>query len=149
MSVNLRLLSGLAVGYVLGTKAGRERYEQLLDLGRRVAGSDAGRQLQAGARQAKERAGAVIGGKASEGVAKVSELIHSDDEPTPDLAVSEPMYGDELAPDINEVEPMYSDELAPDVAAVTEPNPSDDRIYTDDGIYTDDEPTTGTTPPSV
>ncbi|MDQ3451671.1 MAG: hypothetical protein M3493_03055, partial [Actinomycetota bacterium] len=88
-------------------------------------------------------------GKASEGVAKVSELIHSDDEPTPDVASSEPMYGDELAPDINEVEPMYSDELAPDVAAVTEPNPSDDRIYTDDGIYTDDEPTPGTTPPSV
>lgn len=134
MSVNLRLLSGLAVGYVLGTKAGRERYEQLLDLGRRVAGSDAGRQLQAEARQVKERAGAVIGGKASEGVAKVSELIHSDDEPTPDVAVSEP---------------MYSDELAPDLAAVSEPNPSDDRIYPDDGIYTDDEPTTGTTPPSV
>ncbi len=78
--MNLGVISGLAVGYVLGTKAGRERYEQLRDLGRRIAGSDAGQQLQAEARQAKDRAGAVIGGKTSEGVAKVSELIHSDDE---------------------------------------------------------------------
>ncbi len=80
MRMNLGVISGLAVGYVLGTKAGRERYEQLRDLGRRIAGSDAGQQLQAEARQAKDRAGAVIGGKTNEGVAKVSELIHSDDE---------------------------------------------------------------------
>jgi tryptophan synthase beta subunit len=80
MKMRLGVFSGLAVGYVLGTKAGRERYEQLRDLGRRIAGSDAGQQLQAEARQAKDRAGAVIGGKTSEGVAKVSELISSDDD---------------------------------------------------------------------
>jgi hypothetical protein len=30
---------GLLVGYVLGSRAGRERYEQIVALGRRVAGS--------------------------------------------------------------------------------------------------------------
>ncbi len=81
MKMRLGVLVGAAAGYVLGTKAGRERYEQLRDLGRRIAGSDAGQQLQAEARQAKDRAGTAIGGKTSDGVAKVSELIHSDDDP--------------------------------------------------------------------
>ncbi len=139
MSVNLRLLSGLAVGYVLGTKAGRERYEQLLDLGRRVAGSDAGRQLQAEARQAKERAGAVIGGKASEGVSKARERIHSDDASAAGTAdVGAPVYSDDEAPYVADVgEPISSDDEAPYVADVSEP------------VYSDDDPAPGTTPPSV
>ena len=32
-------LLGIAVGYVLGTRAGRERYEDIVALARRVAGS--------------------------------------------------------------------------------------------------------------
>ena len=32
-------LVGVAVGYVLGSRAGRDRYEQIVALGRRVAGS--------------------------------------------------------------------------------------------------------------
>lgn len=35
----MKLLFGVAIGYVLGTKAGRERYESIVRLGRRVAGS--------------------------------------------------------------------------------------------------------------
>jgi hypothetical protein len=37
--MKLSLLVGGAVGYVLGSRAGRERYEQIVALARRVAGS--------------------------------------------------------------------------------------------------------------
>jgi hypothetical protein len=37
--MKLSLLVGGAVGYVLGTRAGRERYETIVALARRVAGS--------------------------------------------------------------------------------------------------------------
>jgi hypothetical protein len=35
----MKLLLGVAIGYVLGTRAGRERYEDVVRLARRVAGS--------------------------------------------------------------------------------------------------------------
>jgi hypothetical protein len=34
------VVAGFAVGYVLGSKAGRERYEQIVDYTRRVTGND-------------------------------------------------------------------------------------------------------------
>jgi hypothetical protein len=37
----LRLVIGLAIGYVLGARSGRERYEQLVRLGSRLADSSA------------------------------------------------------------------------------------------------------------
>lgn len=37
--MKLSLLVGAAIGYVLGARAGRERYEQIVSLGRKVAGS--------------------------------------------------------------------------------------------------------------
>jgi hypothetical protein len=37
--MKLSFLIGGAVGYVLGSKAGHERYEQIVSLGRRVGGS--------------------------------------------------------------------------------------------------------------
>jgi hypothetical protein len=48
----LTFLTGLAVGFVLGTRAGRERYEQLKRATRRVADSPAAQQA-AGAVQAQ------------------------------------------------------------------------------------------------
>jgi hypothetical protein len=48
-------LSGLAVGYVLGAQAGRERYEQLKQLARKAAESPAMQQT-AGALQAQATA---------------------------------------------------------------------------------------------
>jgi hypothetical protein len=48
----ITFLGGLAVGYVLGSRAGRERYEQLVRLGRQVAESPAAQQA-AGAVQAQ------------------------------------------------------------------------------------------------
>jgi hypothetical protein len=37
--MNLSFLAGAAVGYVLGARAGRERYEAIVRLARKVAGS--------------------------------------------------------------------------------------------------------------
>jgi hypothetical protein len=37
--VKLSFLAGAAVGYVLGAKAGRQRYEQIVGLFRKVSGS--------------------------------------------------------------------------------------------------------------
>ena len=48
----ITFLSGFAAGFVLGARAGRERYEQLKRLGRRVADSPAAQQA-AGAVQAQ------------------------------------------------------------------------------------------------
>ena len=48
----ITFLSGLAVGFVLGARAGRERYEQIKRLSRRVADSPAAQQA-AGAAQAQ------------------------------------------------------------------------------------------------
>jgi hypothetical protein len=35
----MKLLFGMAIGYILGAKAGRERYESIIRVARRVAGS--------------------------------------------------------------------------------------------------------------
>ena len=37
MAGNLKLLTGLAAGYVLGARAGRERYERIAEASRRLA----------------------------------------------------------------------------------------------------------------
>jgi len=37
--MKLSMLVGMGIGYVLGTRAGRERYEQLVRIGRKVIGS--------------------------------------------------------------------------------------------------------------
>jgi hypothetical protein len=37
--MKLSFLIGVAIGYVLGTRAGRERYEDIVKMARRVAGS--------------------------------------------------------------------------------------------------------------
>jgi hypothetical protein len=48
----ITFLTGLAAGYVLGARAGRERYEQIVQLTRRVADNPAAQQA-AGAVQAQ------------------------------------------------------------------------------------------------
>jgi hypothetical protein len=69
--MKLTLLVGGAVGYVLGAKAGRERYEAIVRAGRRVAGSQT-IQATAGVLQAQldsvaHRARDLISSKASSG----------------------------------------------------------------------------------
>jgi hypothetical protein len=52
MRYRITFLSGFAAGFVLGARAGRERYEQIKAVGRRVADSPAAQQA-AGAVQAQ------------------------------------------------------------------------------------------------
>src|SRR5260370_19782207 len=65
----ITFLTGLAVGFVLGTRAGRERYGQLKQLGRRVADSPAA-QPAAGAVQAH------AAGLAQAAKQKVTDRLH-------------------------------------------------------------------------
>lgn len=57
---------GFGAGYVLGAKAGRERYEQIVQLWNRVSGNPA-------VRQAAERGKAVVGEAGSKVVTRIQE----------------------------------------------------------------------------
>ncbi len=45
MKLKTGLIIGFGAGYVLGAKAGRERYEQIKSLAERIAATDAAQQL--------------------------------------------------------------------------------------------------------
>jgi|KBSSwiStaDraftv2_1062776.scaffolds.fasta_scaffold10919_8 hypothetical protein len=68
--MNINFIVGGAVGYVLGTKAGHERYEQIVSLARRIMGSQTvqsaagviGGQLDSLGQHAKQLVGAKAGG---------------------------------------------------------------------------------------
>ncbi|WP_229051598.1 hypothetical protein [Aeromicrobium sp. Leaf350] len=96
------ILAAAAVGYVLGARAGRERYEQIVSAAGRVKSDPhvqkAANQAQDYAAQqapvVKEKAQAAAGkaaDKAAEAAAtakdKVQDLVSSDDVPTPDTSV--------------------------------------------------------------
>jgi hypothetical protein len=58
MRYRLTFIAGLALGYVLGTKAGRERYEQLVKSARQVAQNPAVRNTaESAAQQGRQFAG--------------------------------------------------------------------------------------------
>jgi len=80
MRYRIAFIVGLAVGYVLGTKAGRERYEQLQKMARQVRDNPSVQQA-AGAVQAQAAGYAkTVGGKLANGAgaarAKVGGAIH-------------------------------------------------------------------------
>jgi hypothetical protein len=62
----MKFLLGIAVGYVLGSRAGRERYEDIVAMARRVAGSQTVQAtagvLQAQAAEVAGRAKSRLGG---------------------------------------------------------------------------------------
>lgn len=71
----ISFLGGLAVGYVLGAQAGRERYEQLKQLARKAAESPAMQQT-AGALQAQAQATAKTAkDKAATGMRKSASKV--------------------------------------------------------------------------
>jgi hypothetical protein len=78
MRFRLGLFLGLAIGYVLGAKAGKQRYEQIMSLWGTISRSEPAQQIGAEVRDVAGRAGDVIERKASEGVERVSELVHKD-----------------------------------------------------------------------
>jgi hypothetical protein len=65
------LLLGFAIGYLFGAKAGRERYDQIMDAISSFRQTERGQQLESAATNAAQQAEA----KAAEGVAKVTELV--------------------------------------------------------------------------
>lgn len=73
MRFRLGFVTGFAVGYTLGAKAGRERYEQIVALSRKVSRSEPAQQLQAEVRDAAARAGQALEEKAAEGVSRISD----------------------------------------------------------------------------
>jgi hypothetical protein len=73
MRYRLVFFVGLGIGFVLGARAGRERYEQLRKLARKVADSPAVQQA-AGALQAQAASAAKSAAGAAR--AKVGDAIH-------------------------------------------------------------------------
>lgn len=83
------LMLGFGAGYVLGSKAGRERYEQLRRLYENVQNSPA---FQRATGRAKDAVGSGLDSArdlASEGVSKVTEVVKDrKSSDTPGLAVA-------------------------------------------------------------
>ena len=75
MRFRLGLLTGFGIGYVLGAKAGRERFDQLRSVWGSLSGSAPAQQIGAEVRSAAHRASERIEHKAAEGVARVTELV--------------------------------------------------------------------------
>jgi hypothetical protein len=80
MRYRFAFFTGLGIGFVLGARAGRERYEQLRKLARKVADSPAVQQaagaLQAQATSYAKVAGGKVAGRAGAAGAKVGGAIH-------------------------------------------------------------------------
>ena len=73
-------ITGLGIGFVLGARAGRERYEQMRKLARKAADSPAVQQaagaLQAQAASYAKAAGGKVAGRAGAARAKVGGALH-------------------------------------------------------------------------
>jgi uncharacterized protein YjbJ (UPF0337 family) len=93
MRGRLGVLVGFGAGYVLGAKAGRDRYEQLRRLYENVQASPA---FQKASGKAKDAVGSGLGQAkdiASGGVSKVTDAVkdrRSNDHPTGGLSVAPP-----------------------------------------------------------
>lgn len=77
MLFRLGLFIGLAIGYVLGAKAGRERYTQIQSLGRQIKRSEPAQQIGDEVRTTASRVGGKIEARASEQVAKITRAVRS------------------------------------------------------------------------
>ena len=92
------ILAAAGIGYVLGTRAGRERYEQIVST---FNGVKSNPQVQKAAAQAQDYAAQqvpVVKEKAQDAAAsardKVKDVISSDDPQTPDTSVPGAPSGD-------------------------------------------------------
>src|SRR5215471_4848463 len=80
MRYRVVFLAGLGIGFVIGTRAGRERYEQMRRLARKVADNPSVQQaagvLQAQAATYAKTAGGKVADGAGAARAKAAEAIH-------------------------------------------------------------------------
>lgn len=94
MAGRFGFLVGFGAGYVLGAKAGRERYEQLQRLYENVKASPAFQQVSGKARDAVESGFEQARDAASEGVSKVTGAVKErrsgDDDRPAGLSVAPP-----------------------------------------------------------
>lgn len=75
MRFRLGLFFGLAIGYVLGARAGRERYAQIESWVRDLKRSEPAQQISNEVRTAASRAGNKLEAKANEQVGKVTQMV--------------------------------------------------------------------------
>lgn len=73
MRFRLGLALGLAAGYVFGTRAGRERYQEILQWSEKLRGSETARQLEGAVKSAWDTAREEFGEEVAEGIHKVTE----------------------------------------------------------------------------
>jgi hypothetical protein len=80
MRFRLGLMIGFALGYVLGTRAGRARYEQIVQAWQSFRQSPSGQRLGARVKVAASEAGDLVEDAATEGMAKVTDLMRDADQ---------------------------------------------------------------------
>ena len=77
MRFRLTLLVGLGIGYVLGAKAGRERYDQIMEMCNQFMGSPTGQQVSRQVQDLREQAAETVQSKTTEGAEKAKEKLAS------------------------------------------------------------------------
>lgn len=78
MKFRFGLVVGLAAGYVLGTRAGYERYQKIQSAWRSLRRSEPAQRFGAEARGFADRAGTRLEQTASRGMDQLSDTLHSD-----------------------------------------------------------------------
>lgn len=137
---SLKFIFGAAAGYIAGTAAGRERFDQLKQQFQKLTGTETVQQLQSDLSTAAERATNVVSEKVQQGGAKVSGRDEggSDSGSTDDFGapLSESgTYGSTADLD----QPLIPDAtLGSDEPYVTGTPAIDDPLVTDEALITEE-----------
>lgn len=82
MTFRLGMIIGGAVGYVLGTRAGEERYAQIQQAYRKLKGSEPAQKVGAEVRDLVNEAGETLETKATDSVSRVTGKVRSEQSQT-------------------------------------------------------------------